>query len=570
MKIKKKERSLQEIFEDWKWIFGYSRKYGWAIALYTFLGIFSASLGMVSSIAGKYLIDIITGYQTEKWMLLFLVMAGSSAASLLADCLISRYSAKLNVDILHNIQSDVFDKILDADWQAITKYSNGDLLNRFGNDVETISANAVHWIPKVLTAGYHFCLTFCVLLYYDWVMAFLAMGSAPFLLFVSRTALKKQRQYGKKVREMNSSIMSFETETFHHFDTIKSFGIGKHYSNQLHWWQRQRREVILSYNLFSIKMKIFSSVTSMLVQFAAFGYCLFRLWNHDITYGTMTLFLQQKNKLTSAFGNVVSILPDFLNSAVCAHRVRELTELPRECHMTEKIRLDEFSKNGLEVRMSGAGFAYSDGKNVIMDSDFAALPGEIVALVGPSGEGKTTMIRLILGLIRPQEGKVWLQNQKGEKLSVNADVRQLFTYVPQGNTVFSGTIAENLRMVREDASEEEIIAALKTACAWDFVKELKDTIYSRIGECGHGLSEGQAQRIAIARAVLRDAPILLLDEATSALDGETEKNVLKNIMKQRPDKTCIITTHRPGALALCHKVYRVQGNQVTELNEEHA
>jgi ABC-type multidrug transport system fused ATPase/permease subunit len=207
-------------------------------------------------------------------------------------------------------------------------------------------------------------------------------------------------------------------------------------------------------------------------------------------------------------------------------------------------------------------------RKIISESEFFAGPGEIVALVGPSGEGKTTMIRLILGLIHPQDGQVVLTASNGKEVPMNVETRHLFAYVPQGNTILSGTIAENMRMVKEDATDEEIIEALKIAYAWEFVEKMPDTIYSNVGERGRGLSEGQAQRIAIARAVLRDAPILLLDEATSALDVITERKVLKKIMKMRPNKTCIVTTHRPSVLNMCKRVYRVMDTKVTELSEE--
>lgn len=178
------------------------------------------------------------------------------------------------------------------------------------------------------------------------------------------------------------------------------------------------------------------------------------------------------------------------------------------------------------------------------------------------------MIRLMLGLIRPQNGNVSLCAPDGARVAMNAETRHLFAYVPQGNTIISGTIAENMRMVKEDATDQEIVDALKVACAWDFVEKLPETINSNVGERGRGLSEGQAQRIAIARAVLRDAPVLLLDEATSALDVTTERMVLKNIVRQHPNKTCIVTTHRPSVLNLCQRVYRVMETKVTELSEE--
>ena len=304
------------------------------------------------------------------------------------------------------------------------------------------------------------------------------------------------------------------------------------------------------------------------MQFTAFGYCLFRLWTHDITYGTMTLFLQQRSNLSGAFSSVISIIPSFLNSSVSAHRIRELVELPKEVHIPESSELDDFVADGFEVRMRDVDFSYVEGTKVITDSAFQASPGEIVALVGPSGEGKTTMIRLILGLIRPETGASVIRALDGREVVMNAETRHLFAYVPQGNTILSGTIAENMRMVKEDASDEEIIEALKISCAWDFVEKLPDTINSSVGERGRGLSEGQAQRIAIARAVLRDAPVLLLDEATSALDVSTERRVLRNIIRQKPNKTCIVTTHRPSVLNMCQRVYRVMDTRVTELSEE--
>ena len=340
------------------------------------------------------------------------------------------------------------------------------------------------------------------------------------------------------------------------------------YGKKLREWQEKYKETSLTYNLFTIKTNIFMSVLGLIVQYAAFGYCLFLLWTNQITYGTMTLFLEQRGRLSNSFNRVVGIVPGFLSSSVSAHRIRELIDLPSEYHIPESRELMEQAEHGVQVIMDDVSFAYVEDNRVIQDSDFVASPGEIVAIVGPSGEGKTTMIRLMLGLVRPDEGGVTLKTVDGNELEVNADSRYLFSYVPQGNTVLSGTIAENLRMVKEDATDEEIVEALKTACAWDFVEKLPDGINASVGERGRGLSEGQAQRISIARAVLRDAPILLLDEATSALDVATERQVLRNILEKRPNKTCIITTHRPSVLELCKRVYRVMEGKVTEANDE--
>ena len=565
--MKWKDGTFREIIDDWKWIFTYSMKYKGAIAFYLILGIFSTSLGLVGSIAGKYLIDIITGYQTDKLWLLITIAVGSAIFGLVFGSIISRITAKLGIYINNDIQSDLFDKIIDADWMEINKYTNGDVLNRFTGDAGTVSGNAISWLPSIIIAIYQFIATFFVIMHYDTVMAILAFASAPFLLAVSRFVIKKQREYSKKVREMSSEVMTFEVETFYNFDTIRSFGIADQYSRKLRWWQKKFKDISLEYNMFSIKTNIYLSVVGMLVQFTVFGYCLWRLWTHAITYGTMTLFMQQRSALSSSFNSVLGIIPSFLNSSVSAHRIREIVQLPKEVHIPKSNELDKYADKGFSVKMRNVNFAYVKDNKVITNSAFEANPGEIVALVGPSGEGKTTMLRLILGLIRPQDGNAIIRAYDGTEVEMNADTRHLFSYVPQGNTMFSGTIAENLRMVKEDATDDEIVQALKISCAWDFVSKLKDTFNSKIGERGRGLSEGQAQRIAIARAVLRNAPILLLDEATSALDITTERTVLRNIIQQHPNKTCIVTTHRPTVLNMCQRVYRVMETKVTELSE---
>ena len=560
--------SFGEILDDWRWIFTYTKRHKFAVLFYTLLGILSTTMGLVASVAGKYLIDIITGYQTSKLGLLIAIMLGSASFSLLFSSLISRLSAKIGIYINNDIQADIFDQIIDVDWKAINEYSSGDLLNRFNNDVSTVSKNAISWLPSIVIALYNFAATFALIWHYNKVMSLLAFLSAPVMLLMSKYLIRKQREYAKKMKETGSQMMGFEVETFFNFDTIKSFGVMGAYGKKLRTWQEKLKKISLEYNMFTIKTNVFMSVLGLIVQYAAFGYCLYLLWGHQITYGTMTLFLEQRGRLSGAFNNVVGIVPSFLTSSVSAHRIRELIELPREKHIPESDKLNALAGDGFEVRMEGVTFSYVEDKQVITDSGFRAAPGEIVALIGPSGEGKTTMIRLMLGLIHPEEGVAFLRASDGTQVEMNADSRYLFSYVPQGNTILSGTVAENMRLVKEDATDEEIIDALKIACAWEFISKHPDTINRKVGERGRGFSEGQAQRLAIARAVLRDAPVLLLDEATSALDVATERQVLRNIVQRRPNKTCIVTTHRPTVINLCQRVYRVSDKRVTELSEE--
>ena len=561
--------SIKEFIDDWKWIFGYSKKYKWAIALYTVVGILSSTFGLGASVLTKYMIDIIVNRKINQVWLLAFLMIFSTIFSVVFSSIVSRLSAKISIYVNNDIQANIFDKIMDAEWLALNNYKSGDLLNRFSNDIKSVASNAVNWLPDLIIQIYTFIATFVVICYYDVTMALIAFLSAPFLLVSGRYILKKLQVHKKKVLEVNSGMMSFEVEAFYNVDTIKSFGIMDHYHEKLKKWQKKYADSNLDYNLFAIKSNVWMQILTSMVSFVAFAYCLFRLWSGNITYGTMTLFLQQRSKLSANFDSLVKTIPNMVNSAVAAHRVREAAELPKEQHNPEEAeKLEAVSGEGLTIQMRDVCFSYVENQNVLKDSLFVARPNEIVALVGPSGEGKTTILRMILGLIHPESGEAVLIAVDGTKMQMNADVRRLFSYVPQGNTLLSGTIAENMRLVKQNASEEEIIEALKIACAWDFVRKIPGGIHGTLGERGKGVSEGQAQRIAIARAILRDAPILLLDEATSALDVETERKVLKNIMKQRPNKTCIVSTHRPSVLNMCQRVYRILDTKITELDEE--
>ena len=553
-----------EILEDWKFIFSYSRRYRGAIVFYTLLGIFSSTLALVSGVVSKYVIDIVTGYQYDKLGLLAAVMVGTSVFNLIFSSLLNRVNTKLSLRINHEIQADIFDKIMDAEWLEITKYRNGDILNRFTNDTGTIATNAVSWIPNIIIAVYNFIATFIVIWHYSHIMSLLSFASAPVMLLMSRFVIRRQREYNKKSREMSSKVMTFEVETFYNMDTIKSFGISPLYGEKLRGWQDRYKDIYLEHNLFTIKTNIFMNVMGRLIYFGIFGYCLYLLWTHEITYGTMTLFLTQRSRMSSAFNNIVSIIPSFLTTSVSAHRIKELAELPKEAHVPAET--DDLRR--LSVVMEDVDFGYDAAAPVLQNVNFKAEPGEIAALVGPSGQGKTTMIRLMLGLVTPQKGTAGIITENNTFIPGNADIRRYFSYVPQGNTILSGTVAENMRIVKEDATDEEIISCLKTACAWEFIERMPQGINNPVGERGRGLSEGQAQRLAIARALLRDAPVLLLDEATSALDVATEREVLRNIMGDHAERTCIVTTHRPSVLTMCSRVYGVMEKEVRELSEE--
>lgn len=566
---KRHDGTFREFLGDWKWIFGFSKRYRGIIVLYTIIGILGSTLSLGAAWVSKLLINIIVGKEVDKLWLLVGAMVGMTVFSLIVSSVNSRLFTRISIRVNNDIQAEIFDRIIDARWKNLSAYPSGDLLNRFNNDVGTIAANAIHWIPNLIINIYTFTIIFIALFKTDPIMALIAFLSAPFLLIMSRYILRKMKQYRKRVLELNSQMMGFEVETFYNFDMIKSFGIFGYYSKKLRGWQKQYKDFNLDYNKFEIKSKILLTLVSTLVGLAAFGYCLYRLWTGQIMYGDMTFFLQQRSSLSSRFSSLVGTVPGMINSSVSAHRVRELIELPRETHDPKSYEtLKRYADDGITLQMKDVSFGYNieHGKNVYEHADFIAKPGEIVAVIAGSGGGKTTLMKLLLGMLDADSGSVTLSAKDGTEIPVNADLRQFFSYVPQGNTIVSGTVADNMRMVKEDVSDEEIIAALKTACAYEFVSLLSGGINGKLGERGRGVSEGQAQRISIARAILRNSPILLLDEATSALDVETEERVLKNIIKAHPNKIIIVSTHRPSALKLCNRIYRITNKNMEEID----
>ena len=564
-----KDGSIKEMWEEIRWMFSYGKNYKKEIVFYTILGVFSTVMSLISSVASKELINIVTGIQTNRALEMAVLMVSMSLFSLLFNQAMSRITLKINIRIQNEIQADIFDKIIEVNWLDLSGYHGGDLLNRFSSDVGTVANSAIGWVPNLIINFFSFIATLCLILYYDPTMLFLTLANMPIMLLSSKVMMSRLRKYDMKVKEMNSEMMAFETETFSNIDSIKSFSLVHLFSDRLKGFQKRFKDVSLEYNWFSIKYNTIISLLGMVVSFSFYGWAVYRLWSGAINYGEMTLFLQQSGRLSSTFSALVSIIPSTISATISAKRLMEIIFLPKEpLDIKTSEYLDKIQDKGFSLELEDVYFSYIQNKNVLVSSDLKANPGEIVALVGPSGEGKTTMIRLFLGLITPNQGNAYLIDYQGKKYHLDASTRSLFAYVPQGNTIFSGTIAENLRMVKEDASDEEIIKALKSACAYEFVSRLEGGINAKIGARGQGLSEGQCQRIAIARALLREAPILLLDEATSALDVSTERKVLNNIMINHPNKTCIVTTHRPSVLNMCQRVYRVMDTKLTVLSEE--
>ena len=566
-----KPENLQKMWLQSKWIWQYGKRYWKSMVVYTLLGIAGSGVSLVSSFISKDLIDIITGHQTGKLLSTFAAMIGFSIANILFSQASTYASTFINLKVDSEIKNDIFAKMLVTDWESLTDYHTGDLVTRWSSDASNISSGILNWIPNLVIYIFRFISALFVVLYYDPTFALFALIGIPFSAILSKPLLRRMSNNNAKSAAMNAKMYGFNQETFSNIQTIKAFDLIHFYIERLKSLQKEYIQMRMDFQKMSMLTSILMTLIGFIVSYSCYGWGIYRVWSNAITYGTMTMFLSLSGTLTSSVNSLAGLVPSAVSLTISAGRLMDIVEMPQEDYSRDsEVRAFEntYRAGGIGLDMQELSYRYNTGTEVFSHATVEAYPHEIVALVGPSGEGKTTMIRLILGLIHPEKGEAYLRASNGKQVEMNADTRHLFAYVPQGNTILSGTIAENLKMVKQDATEEEMIEALKISCAWDFVKNMEETIYTKIGERGRGFSEGQAQRIAIARAVLRDAPILLLDEATSALDVTTERKVLRNIIKQRPNKTCIVTTHRPSVLNMCQRVYRVMETQVTELSEE--
>ena len=560
-----RSRSLRELLQELSWLSRYSLLYKKEVLWYIFIGVLGTVVSLIGSILSKHIIDAVTGFNTGGIITALVFFVLMQLFQILVRAISGRISAQVSIRVNQQIAAQVYDKLLVTDWEALSAYHSGDILTRVAGDVSTVSSSVLGWVPELLTRLLQFAGTLGVILYYDATLAVLALLSAPVTLLMGRYVIKMMRHHNQKMRQLSSEMMVFNEESLQNIQLIKSFDRTDAYSQKHRQLQQRYKDASMEYNRFSIRKTTLSSLAGTVVALACFCWAIYRLWSGYITYGTMTLFLQLSGSLTASFAALAGLVPSTISAATAARRIMAIMELPVEDRSDAAAAEAFMQAHGacpLSVEAKGLSYHYEDGIPVLSDSDFVADAGRIVTFVGPSGEGKTTLLRLLLGIIRPKGGALRLCAQDGSTIDISASTRSLFAYVPQGNTFFSGTVRENLQIIRPDATDIQLYEALRLACAEDFIRALPLGLDTPVREQGGGFSEGQLQRLCIARALLSGAPILLLDEATSALDMETEKKVLDNIMRSQKGRTCIITTHRPSVLEISHRVYRIRNDRI--------
>lgn len=555
---------FKNISAEWKWLLKVMSHYRFEVVIYTLMGVVGIAMGLGASVASKYLIDAVVGHNSGTVLSAAALVIGLAVLQIVITTANSFISSRVSTRVSNEIRAEIYDAMATAYWEGINKYHSGELVNRLEGDVNSVSGNVISFLPGLITKSMQFFGCLFIVLYYDATLAFFALMSAPVLFFSSRFMTKMMRKYNLETRQMNGKVLSFSEESIQNLQTIKAFGLTTEYAKKFKVILNNYRNMRLTHDKFSILTTLCLSAIGLIVSFLCYGWGVYRLWDGAITFGTMTLFLQLSGSLTSSFSSIVAMVPNAISVATAAGRIKEITELPKEnMEDQEKAKslLSLARDSGVSVVAENVTYSYADGdRNVLEEISFFAHPGETVAFVGPSGEGKTTILRLLLGLVEKTQGSLTMGLANGEKIDVSPSTRLYCSYVPQENAIFTGTIAENLRIVNPDATDEELRSALEIADALDFVESLPFGLDSIVGERGVNFSEGQVQRISIARAVLCNAPVLIMDEATSALDKATEEKVLRSLMAADKKRTCIITTHRPSMLEYCDRIYEIQEN----------
>lgn len=542
---------IKQMWRELRWMLGYAKGYRGVIVLTLALGAVSVLFGLGSSLASKYLLDSVIGRNPGSLAVFAAAMGACMLASVAVRAVSSRLSGVAGVKLKQKVRSDVFRRIMVSRWAPLHEKKSGDLLARVLSDSSSVSGTVLSFVPSVGAAGIQFTGAFVLLLIYDPVMALIALLCAPVSVLFSRLWMRRMRRSDDLLRKTDGEISAYCSEALAGIDTVKSFGIYRLFVRGLDKLHSRYFSCYEGYNRLTVTASAAMSVMGILVYAACFAWGVYRLWTDPeiYTYGTFTLFLGLASSLRGSFSSLVSAVPSLISATAGAGRIMEIFDLDAEPDP------HEMTESTYGVRAEGVCFSYDGRRRVLDGFSLTADPGEAIAVTGSSGSGKTTLMRLMLGLA-DFEGRIVLVTPDGTEIPVSAATRRAFAYVPQGNTVFAGTVAENLRMVKEDATDEEIVSALKKACAYGFVSEMPGGINAVIGEKGAGISEGQAQRIAIARALLCDAPVILLDEATSALDSATERKIMDSIAAEG-GRTCILSSHRGQVIESCTRTYRV-------------
>ncbi len=542
-----------------KWIYARTKRFLPAVAVTSLISAFTAVSYVLLALITKRVLDIATknaaGSLAAAGTALFAVIA---VQVILSACQ-SLLNAYVNGRLTLSLRSYLFTLICRKRYSQISRYHSGDILNRLTSDVDVVVSSSVSIIPSVVSTVAKITAGIGAMIFMNPIIAAVILVLGITVPAIGRAINKKYKYMHKECQRTEGKTRSFMQECFENIVVIKSFASEKPFVKRL---------TVFMEDNFRLKIKrtgISVLASICLYTFFTAGYYAVLLWGAGglaagtLTYGTLMAFLQLISQLRAPLQNVSGILPQYYSALASAERLIELEKTEDEKPPLEKESADRLKDNFESLEINGLCFGYGR-EAVIENCSFKIEKNKITAVTGESGSGKSTLFKLILGLYSPTAGSITVNG----KIPVDASVRGLFAYVPQGNMVLSGTVKDNITLCNPDVDEERLINAAKAAEIYDYISSLPDGFDTVLSERGAGLSEGQIQRISIARALLTEAPVLLLDEATSALDETTETRVLENI-KAMSAKTVVFITHRNTSLKVCDRIIRVENKKFAAL-----
>ncbi|MBO7069991.1 MAG: ABC transporter ATP-binding protein [Bacteroidales bacterium] len=543
---------LKAAWKYLRWLYLHSEGVRGRLVLNVLLGILNVALNLAFIFVCKRIVDIATGVVPGDIITFTIVVLVLIACRLAVSALNVRIEALASSKLNFIIRQDLYSNLLNSEWAGKELRHSGDTLNRLETDVNSVVSVIGSDAPQFITTLVQLVAATIFLCTMQWKLALLLVVMTPLFLGFSKLFFRKLREMTRGIRDTESKVQSHLQESLQHRVVIKSMESESRMEDRLEELQNNEYGQVIRRTRLNVFARTIVGAAFSFGYIAAFLWGAFGIWKGTLTFGIMTAFLQLVGQIQRPVVNMTHQIPSFVNATASIDRLMELEDAPRG-----ETGTGHYLEGPAGIKVDNLSFHYPDStEDVIKDLSFDFPPGSRTAIVGETGVGKSTLVRIMLSLLKPDKGGVYIYNGE-QNIQVSARTRCNMVYVPQGNSLFSGTIRDNLYIGDPEATEERMWKALDTAAA-EFVRDLPDGLETKCGEGGAGLSEGQAQRIAIARGLLRPGSILLLDEFSASLDPETEARLMNNLAKEAAGKTMIFIAHRDKVMASCERTLRLK------------